>query len=318
MARSIRIEYPGAYYHVMARGNRRERIYRDEEDRLFFLKTLGETCAMTGWRVHAWVLVGNHYHLLIETPEPNLVAGMQWLQNTYTRRFNARHRQWGRLFGDRYKAVLVEGSGYYYETLMDYIHLNPVPPAKREQWLACASGLETFGFPDTGAGRRRFVERLDRRARDEDKTRAGVPAPEPGKDGRMSHLKRGWYWGSQAFAQRVLAIAEKVIRHQHSRVYRSARERRAHGENEALRLLEQGLRAARMNEAELAGTTGSDARKVALAALLWKRTTVSQRWLATRLHMKSAANVSQQIKRIGRKRPHLPKSLQRYIDSVKI
>jgi REP element-mobilizing transposase RayT len=64
---------------------------------------------MTGWRVHAWVLMGNHYHLFIQTPEANLVSGMQWLQNTYTRRHNVRHRKWGRLFGDRYKAVLVEG-----------------------------------------------------------------------------------------------------------------------------------------------------------------------------------------------------------------
>ena len=77
MARNIRIEYPGAYYHVMARGNRREAIFGDDVDRRFFLKTLGEACGMTGWRVHAWVLMGNHYHLVIETPEANLVAGMQ-------------------------------------------------------------------------------------------------------------------------------------------------------------------------------------------------------------------------------------------------
>jgi REP element-mobilizing transposase RayT len=110
MPRSIRIEFPGAFYHVMARGNRRELIYGDDDDRRYFLKTLGEACAMTGWRFHAWVLTGNHYHLVIETPEPNLVAGMQWLQNTYTRRFNVRHGLWGRLFGDRYKSVLVEGA----------------------------------------------------------------------------------------------------------------------------------------------------------------------------------------------------------------
>lgn len=109
MARSIRIEYPGAYCHVMARGNRRERIYRDEEDRRFFLCTLGEACKRTGWRVHAWVPMGNHYHLFLETPEANLVGGMGWLQNTYTRRFNSRHGLWGRLFGDRSKAVVGEG-----------------------------------------------------------------------------------------------------------------------------------------------------------------------------------------------------------------
>ncbi len=82
---------------------------------------------MTGWRVHAWVLLSNHYHLMIETPEASLIAGMQWVQNTLTRRFNVRHRAWGRVFGDRYKAVLVEGrQRFFYETLMDYIHLNPV------------------------------------------------------------------------------------------------------------------------------------------------------------------------------------------------
>jgi putative transposase len=69
-------------------------------------------------RVHAWVLMRDHYHLFIETPEANLVEGMKWLQNTYTRRFNIRHRKWSRLFGERYKAVLVEGKlAAYYETL---------------------------------------------------------------------------------------------------------------------------------------------------------------------------------------------------------
>jgi len=127
MPRSLRIEFPGAYYHVMARGNRRETIFHDDDDRRFFLATLSEACAMTGWRVHAWVLMGNHYHLFIETPEANLVAGMSWLQNTVTRRYNVRHQAWGRLFGDRYKAVLVEGADtYHYRTLADYIHLNPV------------------------------------------------------------------------------------------------------------------------------------------------------------------------------------------------
>jgi REP element-mobilizing transposase RayT len=99
MRRSFRIEFPGAFYHVMARGNHREVIYGDDDDRRYFLKTLGEVCDMTGWRVHAWALMGNHYQLVIETPEANLVAGMQWLQNTDTRRFNVRHRLWGRLFG---------------------------------------------------------------------------------------------------------------------------------------------------------------------------------------------------------------------------
>ena len=97
VARAVRIEYEGAFYHVMARGNRRERIFRDEADRLLFYQTGGEACKRTGWRVHAWVLMSNHYHLMVETPEANLVAGMRWLQETYTRRYNCRHGLWARL-----------------------------------------------------------------------------------------------------------------------------------------------------------------------------------------------------------------------------
>jgi putative transposase len=131
VARAVRVEYGGVFYHVMARRNRRERIFRDEPDRLLFYQTLGEACERTGWRVHACVLMSNHYHLMAETPEPNLVAGMRWLQNTYTRRYNCRHQLWGRLFGDRYKAILSEGgSDYHYCSLMDYIHLNPVRALK--------------------------------------------------------------------------------------------------------------------------------------------------------------------------------------------
>jgi len=81
----------GAVYHVMCRGDRREAIFADDRDREMFLGTLGQMCARSGLRVHSYVLMSNHYHLLVETPEPNLVAGMKWFQGTYTQRFNARH-----------------------------------------------------------------------------------------------------------------------------------------------------------------------------------------------------------------------------------
>ena len=103
MPRKPRIEYAGAVYHVMSRGNRQEEIYRDDTDRELFLETLTEVCARTGWVVHACVLLNNH--ILLETPEPNLVVGMKWFQGTYTQRFNARIREWGHLFQGRYKAL---------------------------------------------------------------------------------------------------------------------------------------------------------------------------------------------------------------------
>jgi REP element-mobilizing transposase RayT len=109
MPRSLRLQHVNASCHVMARGKRREDLFLDDDDRRFFIHTLGQACEMTGWRAHAWVLMSNHYHLFLQRPEPNLVAGMGWLQNTLTRPHNARQRKSSRVFGDRYKAVLVEG-----------------------------------------------------------------------------------------------------------------------------------------------------------------------------------------------------------------
>ena len=91
MARKLRVEYPGAIYHVMNRGDRREPIFKDDLDRRRFLETLAEACAKTSWQVHAWCLMSNHFHLVVETPLANLVAGMKWFLGTYTSRFNRRH-----------------------------------------------------------------------------------------------------------------------------------------------------------------------------------------------------------------------------------
>ena len=347
MPRSIRIEYPGAFYHVMARGNRREAIFHDEADRRLFLRTLGEACAMTGWRVHAWVLLNNHYHLLVETPEANLTKGMQWLQNAFTRRFNTRHGLWGRLFGDRYKAVLVEGEvRYYYETLLDYIHLNParcglvrprrkqslldypwssvaqgyaMPPGKRAGWLAVQDGLAAFGCADTAKGRRRFVERLDRRMVEEGPARCGHVPLNAQADARSSHLRRGWYWGSQAFAERLLQLGQSTLRRERNRGYRASLENRAHDSARAEALLREGLRAAKLDPAEVRDLPGADSRKVEIARIIWERTTVPQGWLAKYLRMGSAANVSQQLRRRSAAGPpaNLPAPLRKWIRSVK-
>ena len=101
MARKARVEFAGAVYHVLDRGDRREPIFKDDADRRRFLETLAEVCQRTGWRVHAYVLMSNHYHFLLETPEANLIAGMRWFQTMWTMRFNARHRLSGHLFQGR-------------------------------------------------------------------------------------------------------------------------------------------------------------------------------------------------------------------------
>src|ERR1700727_3073008 len=121
MARKLRVEYPGAVYHVMDRGDRREAIFRPAQDRVLFLDTLAEACQKTGWQVHALCLMPNHFHLVVETPSANLVAGMKWFLGTYTGRFNRRHKLFGHLFSGRYKSLIVEGSSTgYLKTVCDY------------------------------------------------------------------------------------------------------------------------------------------------------------------------------------------------------
>jgi len=126
MARPLRVEFSGAVYQVMARGNHGQKIFADDKNRQMWLATLAHAWNRTGWHIHAWTLMANHYHLLPETPEPNLVSGMKWLQGTCTQRYNARHRKRGHLFQGRYRAVPVEAdSQHYFQTVSTYIHLNP-------------------------------------------------------------------------------------------------------------------------------------------------------------------------------------------------
>ena len=107
MARPLRIEFPGALYHVMSRGNERRAIVRDDRDREKRLEWLRRTVEDYGWRLHAFVLMTNHDHLFVETPRPNLSAAMQFLNGGYTSAFNRRHRRVGHLLQGRFKAQLI-------------------------------------------------------------------------------------------------------------------------------------------------------------------------------------------------------------------
>ncbi|HXJ76745.1 MAG TPA: transposase [Candidatus Dormibacteraeota bacterium] len=125
MARALRLERPGGRYHVATRGNERKPIYRDDSDRTHFLKLLAETTERFGLRIHAYVLMDNHFHLLLETPEANLSRAMQWLNVSYSVWFNRRHNRAGHLFQGRFKAVVVQEDADWQEVAR-YIHLNPV------------------------------------------------------------------------------------------------------------------------------------------------------------------------------------------------
>ena len=124
MTRPLRIEYTGAHYHVTSRGNERKAIFRDDTDREKFLELSGRAVEQSGIRVHAYVLMSNHYHLLIETPRGGLNRALRYLNGVYTQVFNRRHKRVGHLFQGRYKAILVEKDAYLLE-LSRYIHLNP-------------------------------------------------------------------------------------------------------------------------------------------------------------------------------------------------
>lgn len=125
MARPIRLEFPGSIYHVTTRGNGGEDIFIEDQDRVQFLAVLAEVVSRTGWQVYAYVLMDNHYHLVIETPVANLSRGMRQLNGVYTQRFNSQHGINGRVFQGRFKAILVEPDGYVLE-LCRHVVLNPL------------------------------------------------------------------------------------------------------------------------------------------------------------------------------------------------
>ena len=115
MSRPIRIEFCGALYHVTSRGDRREAIYEDDQDRHIFLALLAKVIRQFNWCCHGYCLMGNHYHLLIETPDGNLSKGMRQLNGVYTKTSNRRHQRVGHLFQGRYKAILVDADSYLLE-----------------------------------------------------------------------------------------------------------------------------------------------------------------------------------------------------------
>ncbi|GAB4198888.1 MAG: transposase [Wenzhouxiangellaceae bacterium] len=178
MARPIRLEYEGALYHITARGNRREVIYQDNDDREYLLELLGQCCKRFNWLCYAYCLMDNHYHLLVETPDANLSKGMRHLNGVYTQAVNRRHHRVGHVFQGRFKAILVEADSYLLE-LSRYIVLNPVRAGivyeakdwpwssylgtlrrrSRPDWLAADTLLSHFGAKRASAiaAYRRFV-----------------------------------------------------------------------------------------------------------------------------------------------------------------
>lgn len=177
MSRPLRLEFPGALWHVTARGNERKAIYRDDEDRREWMELLGEVVVDWGWILHAYVLMHNHYHLLVETPDLTLSDGMRQLNGVYTQKFNRKHKRVGHLFQGRFKGILV-AEGTHLIELLRYIVLNPVRAklcrtaaqwpwssyratagkASAPKWLEINRTLSLFSNSSRALGRRRYAE----------------------------------------------------------------------------------------------------------------------------------------------------------------
>jgi REP element-mobilizing transposase RayT len=125
MPRRLRIQYPGAIYHVMSRGNARQDIVEVDEDRGRLMTDMERAARRSGWEVLAFVLMSNHLHLVVRTPRPNLAAGMKHLLSAYASWFGRHRRRPGHLFQGRYKAEMIEDESYYW-IVTRYVHLNPV------------------------------------------------------------------------------------------------------------------------------------------------------------------------------------------------
>jgi putative transposase len=308
MPRQARVQYAGAIYHLMSRGDRQEDIFLDHVDRQDFLKTLAEACQKTGWQLHSYCLMRNHFHLVAETPEPNLVEGMRWLLSTYTIRLNHRHKLFGHVFSGRYKSLLVDrDSPGYLRTVCDYVHLNPVRaallapdepliaypwsslhwyaagPAHRPSWIRTDRLLSEHGLrADTPATRAEFLRRMEDRRKEENDEQS------------LQTIRRGWCHGSAEFKQQILDRVEAQssgpawpLQHETSTL-------------RAERILAEELARLGCSHTDLIHRRKNDPAKLAIAARLRKETTLTLKDIAQRLNLgtrKSAnANIHRYLK----------------------
>ena len=315
MARSIRIQFAGATYHVMCRGDRREKIFHDAQDRTLFLTTLAEACDRAGFRIHAYVLMSNHYHLLLETPEPNLVDGMRWFQGTYTVRFNARRRLCGHLFQGRYKAIPMDTEEpENFRIVSDYIHLNParahllnaekpdlraypwssyplfVDSGRLPDWLVRRRVFEAQGLAGEGsASRRKYQAHAQRLATD---VMAGKASDERADE--WQPLRRGWYLGGEQFRDRLLDMAAAAAAGKRRSSFEAC-SMSHHDAAAAQRRLQEGLAKLDVTRAWLVARRANDPVKQAVAWWVATGTTTKGDWICTALGRGHRSNVSRAV-----------------------
>jgi len=206
MSRPLRIEYPGAIYHLTSRGNARSDIYRTRQDRQAFLDILAQTCERHRWQCYAWCLMTNHYHLVIQTEQANLSHGMRHLNGVYTQEFNRRHRRVGHLFQGRYKAILVDKDSYLLEVIR-YVLLNPVranmtQTAGQYPWSSYRSMIGKVSAPKWLA-RDRVLGHFSQRLVTAQKHFIKFMQEGKGQSPLWENLRQQLYLGDEAFVHRL-------------------------------------------------------------------------------------------------------------------
>lgn len=307
MSRALRIEYPGATYHVMSRGNRGARIFQRQEDADLWLKTLGEACARSELRVHAYCLMTTHYHMLLETPQGNLVEGMKWLQGTFTQRYNARRKQAGHLFQGRYKAKVVDVDPGYFRSAGLYILLNPVDaglvdlqqddkglsawpwssypaqagaPSGRPEWLVTERLFRSLGiYSDSPAGRRAFAAKLKARGLALQLKRLSEE-----EQAEWKAMEQGWVHGCEVFREAMVKLLDEQ-KGATARKGPPGQQRRDIGAQQALKALHQAMHLMGVQPGDLQQLRKGDPRKLLLAGWIRRHYPVSAQWCAKQLHM---------------------------------
>ena len=309
MARKLRIQYEGALYHVINRGNYRRDVFSSPGAAQAFVELLGEALPRFGWRLHAFVIMRNHFHLALETPDPNLVDGMHWLQSSYATRFNRFRQERGHLFQGRYQAILVEDFTAM-GRVVDYIHLNPVraaivpveqvaafrwssllrfvkgprfPGLVAAEWLA-----KRGGWGDTTDGWRGYLGHL-----------AALSAnSERQKEEGFEGFDRGWAIGTSGW-RRALA-KDHADRALHPGI--EADEVRSFKAARWSVRLDSLLSEAGQTLAGAAGAPKGDGWKLTIALRLRQETGASVKWIAEQLGMGSPETVRSRLSKAKRQR----------------
>ena len=302
MARKLRLQYEDAIYHVINRGNYRQALFTSPGARAAFLTCLDEACRKCQWIVHAYVLMSNHYHLALETPQPNLVAGMKWLQSTFANRFNRLRKVQGHVFQGRYRAIAVEDEEHL-GAVCHYIHLNPVrarllpaerlgeyksssfplvlSPKHRPPWLRASTCLRAAGsLQDTTAGHRQYQAYLEWLAESE---------PEQ-KRLKFEQMTSGWALGSKGFKTALLEDHKAQLAgtpgEAETRETRELRWQRA---------LEAALGKLGKNADDIARDRKAAPWKLALASHFKTISPMTNVWLAPALNMGAPAALSRSV-----------------------